>query len=622
MKNFLCTILISLLIAGSTLSAAPGSMTFEPAKPVASSKLIVHYRPGDDTRAAGEVTAYLYLWSRSNEPFLLEAPLKRSGEEWISEEPVSLDTVVYISCKIVAGKEEDTNNNAWWGVTVYNGDGSPRERALMAQVQSIAQRNNAFADAATRDDAQRLLREEIRMYPASPIWSFRWQLLFMQLPREKAMETVEKELDSLALANRSESDLLDCALWYERLNDQKKSEALLDTLIVRYRNQSASVRREIGPLRQMKDMELIKTALANMIAAYPDAPETEGLKSSMVQIAVQQKKFDEAGKYIESYGIRDLQQINTVARELMDAPATVGQGVHLAELGVKYAREAQKPSYQPRKEWTPQHDKDLASALAALGVALAKNDRFVEAEKTLAECLAKNGDPDAVALQTYIICLRKNGKHKETLPVYEKLITAGFGGDQVEREYRAAYREAKGSEKGFEANLKALKEKAFGEKFAALKRTAVNKSINAFELPAMAGGTVALEKLRGKVVVLDFWATWCGPCKQSFPHLQKVYDRFKSNDGVVIYAVNTFERMSGDDRIKAVQKFIADNKYSFPVLFDSDVASSNGIQSIPTQFVIDKKGRIQFINVGFEGPQMVEELSTKIELLLSPEFYE
>lgn len=622
MRKLFSTICFQAILLASTLFAAPGTLTFDPAKPVASSKLSVHYRPGDEMHNAGELTAFLFLWNRSNEPLLLELPLKQSGEEWISEQIVPLDTVVYISCKIVAGKKEDTNNNAWWGVPVYTPEGNPRERALMAQVQSIAQRQNGFNEAGTRDEAQRLLLEEIRMYPASPIWSFRWQLLFMQMSREKATEKVEKELDSLALASRSESDLLDCSVWYERLGDPKKADALLDTLIVRYKNQSAAVRKEIRPLRELKDMELIKTALANMIAAYPNAQEVDGLKTSMAQIAIQQKNFDEAAKYIETYGIRDLQLINSVARELMDAPATVAAGVRLAELGVKIARDARKPPYLPRKEWSPQYDKDLSTALAAQGVALAKNDRFADAEKVLAECLAKSDAPDQVALQTYIICLRKNGKPKETLPVYEKLIIAGFSGDQVEREYRAAYREAKGSEKGFETELKELKQKAFGEKFAVLKRSVVNQSIRDFALPAMAGGTVALEKLRGKVVVLDFWATWCGPCKQSFPHLQKVYDRFKSNDDVVIYAVNTFERSSGDARTQAVEKFIADNKYSFPVLFDSDVASSNGIQSIPTQFVIDKKGRIQFINVGFEGPQMVEELSMKIELLRSREFYE
>jgi thiol-disulfide isomerase/thioredoxin len=208
------------------------------------------------------------------------------------------------------------------------------------------------------------------------------------------------------------------------------------------------------------------------------------------------------------------------------------------------------------------------------------------------------------------------------VPVYEKLIVAGFADDRVEKEYRTAYKESKGNEKGFDARLKELKEKAFGEKFAALKRAAVNQEIKAFTLPAMTGESVSLEKLHGKVVVLDFWATWCGPCKQSFPHLQKVYEKYRSQEDVAIYAVNTFERSSGDTRKTAVEKFIADNKYGFPVLFDSDVASSNGIQSIPTQFVIDKNGRIQFINVGFEGPQMVEELSRKIELLRSKEFYQ
>src|SRR5512143_3167832 len=102
MRNLFCSIFLSAFLAVPTLSAAPGSLTFDPVKPVAASKLTVHYRPGDETRDAGEPTAFLYLWNKSNEPLLLELALKQSGEEGISE-PVPLDTVVYLSCKVVAG---------------------------------------------------------------------------------------------------------------------------------------------------------------------------------------------------------------------------------------------------------------------------------------------------------------------------------------------------------------------------------------------------------------------------------------------------------------------------------------------------------------------------------------
>ncbi|MCK5572690.1 MAG: TlpA family protein disulfide reductase, partial [Bacteroidetes bacterium] len=118
------------------------------------------------------------------------------------------------------------------------------------------------------------------------------------------------------------------------------------------------------------------------------------------------------------------------------------------------------------------------------------------------------------------------------------------------------------------------------------------------------------------------WATWCGPCKRSFPHLQKVYDAHKGKDDVAIYAVNTWERVKGREREKAVREFLAENNYTFPVLLDTDVVDQYGVEGIPTRFVIDRKGNIQFKSIGFEGGEkMITEMNLQLEMLLSDDFY-
>ena len=66
--------------------------------------------------------------------------------------------------------------------------------------------------------------------------------------------------------------------------------------------------------------------------------------------------------------------------------------------------------------------------------------------------------------------------------------------------------------------------------------------------------------------MLDFWATWCGPCKASFPSLQKIYSKYKDNSDVVILALNTWENKTGKELEDLVKGFIADNKYTFCVL--------------------------------------------------------
>ena len=116
-----------------------------------------------------------------------------------------------------------------------------------------------------------------------------------------------------------------------------------------------------------------------------------------------------------------------------------------------------------------------------------------------------------------------------------------------------------------------------------------------FQLQNLDGQTVSLSGLRGNPVVLNFWASWCGPCRAEMPLIQEVFeDKEWSDKGLTILAINI-----GEDRSTA-ERFMEDNGLSFPVLLDTSesVAREYNIRYIPTTFFIDKDGIARDIKIG------------------------
>ena len=114
--------------------------------------------------------------------------------------------------------------------------------------------------------------------------------------------------------------------------------------------------------------------------------------------------------------------------------------------------------------------------------------------------------------------------------------------------------------------------------------------------PLLNGGTFDLAAHSGHVVVLDFWATWCPPCRRSLPALQRLHERYKDSKDVVVISVSQDKGAQASDRVR---KYLSDRGFTFPVIIDpSGIASRYGVSTIPTMVVIDPEGTVRTVQVG------------------------
>ena len=240
-----------------------------------------------------------------------------------------------------------------------------------------------------------------------------------------------------------------------------------------------------------------------------------------------------------------------------------------------------------------QFERISASAHTAKSVGPEK----LEIEDTLVECLVvevelEERDPGEKRVRTYWIDPQRNLVLK--VVQFDKLF--GEAANALETEITTTFRKADINPSLPDSTF-AFKPPADAKEVAAFRRprpAAIELGSEAadFQLKDLEGREIQLKSLRGNVVLLNFWASWCGPCRLEMPVIEKLHQQFHGK-GLRVFGVN-------DEDIDTIRDYLAEHEYSFPTLVDADQQAMNlyRIRSIPTMVVIDREGKIAQYRLG------------------------
>jgi thiol-disulfide isomerase/thioredoxin/tetratricopeptide (TPR) repeat protein len=472
-----------------------------------------------------------------------------------------------------------------------------------------------------------LVKQQIQEYPSSKsTYNNIYFLCLAHSKNPKNQEVLQTELQNLLKSN-DESDWQTVLNGYAYLKQKNTGDSIYQLELKKFPRGKAASGEVVKSIYFLTSASEMEKAYYDWLRRFPE----ENFKNDRIQYDYVRSSV--ASAYArEKDSVKAVEILNTIETDYYKSSAYNSIAGYLYQSNFwQTAKSLYKIAMDTANEYLVVKKKDNHSvellkayltACTNYAVILYQQNNYPDALTYIEKAYAIEKENNSLNYY-YSRILQANQKDQEAFVILDKMIRMGKVDEKIMDEFKTLYTKVKGSTDGYDAYITGIKEEIIKNFRARIAGKMIDKPSHPFILTDLNGEKVSLNDLRGKVVVLDFWATWCGPCKKSFPAMALTQKKFKDDPDVKFLFIHTWETAAAPQ--KDARSYIEGQHYDFEVLMDTkdpvtkknNVVESYGVTGIPAKFIIDKKGHIRFQLAGFSGDtnESVEELSTMIQLV-------
>lgn len=605
--SFLISIGIGTLGAYSRTNSS--RLIFEPPQPRPGQDITVIYNPEGGPLSDEKEFFLVYGHTAWNTAIELREQIRlhpRNGKLMV-ELNIPVDAT-YLWCFVRGSEEdiEDTNNGAWWDTYLFKADGTPVEGARLERA-AMFQRDKLKAHDRN-DEALRLFEEELKFFPKSPrAWHSLWRHRYRIANRSiEAKKTITAEIEQFLESQRNEPWAYDAAaLGYNYLRSNDKSVGLMREFVKRFPEDELLDNRIMFFFGNWGKPEDLESLLTHSKRWENSSSFWQSLLSVYARHNVEPDKFFKAGQKLLALVPKEKDTGGEIRFRVAEQWLKFGMNPKEAERVAREAVAISELGERPPIVSDTRLKKRMVNRMInininrnVLGWALYHQQRYDEALHELEQAVKLLEKEEISSRDVYFRLgkiLERLNRPQEAMEAYLKELTWGRDSKPHRTAVEELYRRLNSNLDGLESFIRSRVNDLItqtSQKYIEQVQD-VNEDLGRFELLDSQGQPLNLNQHKGKIVIIEFWATWCSPCLKSMEHTHELQQAFPGQ--IIVIAV------SGDpeERHMRAKEYLSEKGYNFILAFDDEKKRDVKLPYIPARLIMDRQGRLRVLEFGY-----------------------